>query len=486
MALLNLSRYHILQRTLLLITLPLLIFSAFSFFTLQEFIKTNFINEEDKRIENIGNYASPVLSDTVWNFQDDLMKTTLRGMLEHNRLSEVLIINKDGKVSYSLAFSSNVVEGQQQFHSENIPLRTGILKEFPLTHDKESLGSLQIYYNYDKVMAIVSRFSGRQLLNSFLLLFLVILILYLSVKIAILKPLKHTILAVNNLAEGDADLTQRLNPNSEDEFLTLSQWFNQFIERIAAIIVQIKEGSTALLDLSSSIASSSIELSKRTNEQAASITETSTTLEQFTQSVKRNSATADEVFKGLDTFNNEIQDNMGTILEATHSMEEINNNANQINQIVNVINDISFQTNLLALNAAVEAARAGEAGRGFAVVASEVRNLAQRTAESSKTIQEIVSKNISSTSHGMELVQKTSSFFNTTLKVMSDQLQKIKDISLRTREQATGIEQIEETIAQLDEVINKNSTMVSELSKTGKEMSHNLTETLGLLEQFKT
>lgn len=482
----RLSRFRILQRTVILIILPLLFFSAFSYFSLKSFIKNSFISEEDSRIENIGAYASPVLSETVWNFQEDLMKTTIRGLLEHNRLKEVVLLDKMGKTTYSLAFSPDENNAKDKFHAENTPLRAGNSKEFPLTHGDEKLGTLQIYYSYDTIMTIVSRFSARQLLNSLLQIVLLMLILYISLKISVLTPLKQTISAVNNLAEGDADLTQRLRPNSEDEFLTLSQWFNQFIERIAAIVVQIKEGSNALLDLSSSIANSSVELAGRTTDQAASITETSTTLEQFTHSVKRNSETADDVFKGLDAFNREIQANKGTIMEATRAMEDINSKAGQINQIVNVINDISFQTNLLALNAAVEAARAGEAGRGFAVVAAEVRNLAQRTAESSKTIQEIVSQNITSTARGMELVQKTAQFFDSTLKAMTDHLQKIKEISVSTKEQSTGIEQIEVAIGQLDEVINKNSAMVADLSKTGKEMSHNLKETMNLLEQFTT
>jgi methyl-accepting chemotaxis protein len=184
-------------------------------------------------------------------------------------------------------------------------------------------------------------------------------------------------------------------------------------------------------------------------------------------------------------FNQEIQEKSSLIDNVTTTMTEIYESSKQIDNIIKVINDISFQTNLLALNAAVEAARAGEAGRGFAVVASEVRNLAQKTAESSKTIQNIVLRNVESTQKGMELVKDTSEFFGEIVGVMGEIVEKVSNITEVSRQQFGNIEQITQTIAQMDQVANRNAQLVGELSETGKKVKNNAVELQKLVVLFK-
>jgi len=314
-------------------------------------------------------------------------------------------------------------------------------------------------------------------------IFIVIIILVIINK-TVIKPIKQMVERTQELAEGQADLTKRIMTNNRDEVGNLAQLFNKWIARIQEIIKNVKNSSSDMLGDIKEIASGSEELATRTNQQAASITETSTTVEEFASILKQTSENAGIANSRLTEFDNEVNNKRELIRNVTTTMSEIEKSSKQIGNIMNVINDISFQTNLLALNAAVEAARAGEAGRGFAVVASEVRNLAQKTAESAKTIQEIVTTNVSSTEKGMELVFETEEFFESIVKILGEFSDIIKTIENGSREQASGIEQINEAIAQLEQVINMNAGLVNNFADTGKKMNANAGQLQSQMEQF--
>lgn len=283
-----------------------------------------------------------------------------------------------------------------------------------------------------------------------------------------------------------ADFTEKIEVKSDDELGEIGESINLVIDNLNNLVRKVMESTQGINESSGEIAASSEDLASRTNQQAASITETSTTLEEFSAIMKQNSENSDEANTMLDNFNREVHTRKELIENLTATMTEIDNSSKKIDSIVHVINDISFQTNLLALNAAVEAARAGEAGRGFAVVASEVRNLAQKTAESSKTIQDIVSRSVESAHKGMALSNETSQFFESIITVLQDISDRVRKIAEGSREQATGVEQINYAISQLEEVISQNAALVEEFAAAGKSLNANSTELEELVGQFKT
>jgi methyl-accepting chemotaxis protein len=297
------------------------------------------------------------------------------------------------------------------------------------------------------------------------------------------KPLHWLVTLIKDIAEGD--LTKQVSVDTSDEISAVANWLNTFVEKLRNIIMHIKESSIEISTRTEEVSAGSQDLADRTNEQAASLTETSSTMDQFTANVKQNTQNSDKADEMLESLNRELKEKNELMQNVTKTMSDIFESSNRIDNIVTVINDISFQTNLLALNAAVEAARAGEAGRGFAVVAAEVRNLAQKTAESSKSIQEIVTGNVEATQKGTQLVQQTSEFFDKVSKVMDEVVIKITDIALRSKEQDTGIEQINQAIVHLDEVSSQNLTLVEELNSAGLNMKSSANQLQDLVGQFK-
>lgn len=321
-----------------------------------------------------------------------------------------------------------------------------------------------------------------------MILFSVIAVVFFMVLLnrTIKRPLQKMQERTQELAEGYADLSKRLEVSSKDDLGMLARSFNQWSDRLQGIIARVKTGSQEMLYSIDEISVGSQDLATRTNQQAASITETTATLEEFTAILKESSKNAVDANASINSFHKEVMSKQELIHNVTETMTEIDSSSKKIGNIMNVINDISFQTNLLALNAAVEAARAGEAGRGFAVVASEVRNLAQKTAESSKTIQEIVTTNVNSTERGMELVKNTEAFFDSILQVLNKLSNTIAQIENGAKEQATGMEQINQAMVQLEDVINQNARLVNSFADAGKKMNANAGLLKELVDQFHT
>ncbi len=467
------------QRTLTYIIIPLLLISIISVVYQIYFISGNFKTQEDKRISDIGNYISPSVGVAMWDFQTENIKIIIDNAVKFNHLKEVVIIDKKGKLVYSIANINNKLE------SEKKPIRQGIKKEIDIIHKKDKLGKMEIYYGYSTIDGIVAKFTTTQVLIFIIIFITIIVILVFSLRMVVIGPIDNMNIALKDLAEGEADLTQRLKKEREDEIGLGIDLFNKFIERVQQIMSGVKDSTEEVFHSADEISHGNDDLASRTNELAASITETSTTMEEFTSLVKQNTENSEDADKTLTDFNNEIQIKSELIDNVTRTMKEISDSSKKIDNIVSVINDISFQTNLLALNAAVEAARAGDAGRGFAVVASEVRSLAGKTAESSKSIQEIVSTNVTSTNRGMELVEQTSELFAQIIEVMNNVVNQLNTITTGSREQTTGIEQINTTIVQMDNVSSQNAAFVEEMAATSKSLKSSASVLQNLISQFK-
>ncbi len=260
--------------------------------------------------------------------------------------------------------------------------------------------------------------------------------------------MNEAVKVLTGIAAGD--LTQKMNIEYKGTFSDIKKAVNSTVDRLYGMVKQIIDAAQSVNAAATEIASGSTDLSQRTEEQASSLEETAASMEQITGTVKQNSQNATMANDLSNKANGVASDGGRVVGEAVVAMSSIEKSSQKISDIIGVIDEIAFQTNLLALNAAVEAARAGDAGKGFAVVASEVRSLAGRSASASKEIKALINESAGQVKNGAALVNQAGE----TLKGIVGSVQQVagivSDIAAASKEQATGIDEINTAITQMD------------------------------------
>jgi methyl-accepting chemotaxis protein len=266
------------------------------------------------------------------------------------------------------------------------------------------------------------------------------------------------------------DLGRAIQVRSQDECGQLLITLKEMDAKFGAIIETVRANADSVGAAARQLSQGNDDLSQRTQEQAAALEETASSMEQMSATVKQNADNA-RAANQLAIGARDQADKGGAVVQrAVAAMSEINASSRKIANIITVIDEIAFQTNLLALNAAVEAARAGEQGRGFAVVASEVRNLAQRSAGAAKEIKALIGESVAKVESGAELVDES----GRTITGIMESVRKVTDIvgaiSSASEEQASGIEQVNRAVTQMDAATQQNAALVEETSAAGKAM----------------
>ncbi len=272
---------------------------------------------------------------------------------------------------------------------------------------------------------------------------------------------------VHRIAGGDLSVQIETVPNDRESLLFAMHTMQR---SLADTVGQLRHAAETIASASSQIAAGNLDLSSRTEEQACSLEETAASMEQLISTVHANDGNSQQANALAQSASNVASQGGTVVAQVVETMGSINESSRKIADIIGVIDSIAFQTNILALNAAVEAARAGEQGRGFAVVASEVRNLAQRSHNAAHEIKGLIEDSVAKVDQGALLVDKAGQTMRDIVKSVADVTSIMSNIGAAAHTQASGIEQVNQVIKQLDEVTQQNASQVEEAAVAAESL----------------
>jgi methyl-accepting chemotaxis protein len=282
------------------------------------------------------------------------------------------------------------------------------------------------------------------------------------------------------------DLTSRISTvGKTGQIENLSKSVNKLIHTMMTVVGQIKIAAATVRNGTEEISKGNGHLSQRTEEQASSLAETSSSMEQMTSTVRMTADNADQARQLSVAARAQADKGGGIVDSAVAAMAGINASSKKIADIIGVIDEIAFQTNLLALNAAVEAARAGDQGRGFAVVATEVRSLAGRSATAAKEIKMLINDSVAKVEEGSKLVDASGNALGDIGTAVKHVTEVIAEIARASQEQAAGIEQVNKAVMQMDENTQHNAALVEEAAAASASMLDQATQLADMVGKYK-
>ena len=292
-------------------------------------------------------------------------------------------------------------------------------------------------------------------------------------------------LADNLVRIAQGDLTARIETEFSGRYGQVRSDFNAAIEKLERTIHGVVGSAAAINSGSQEISSASDDLSRRTEQQAASLAETAAALDEITVTVRKTAEGARQAREVVGEARGDAERSGEVVRQAVEAMGRIEKSSQEISQIIGVIDEIAFQTNLLALNAGVEAARAGDAGRGFAVVASEVRALAQRSADAAREIKGLINTSNGEVVNGVKLVAETGETLARIVTRVAEINSVVARIAESAQDQASALQEVNVTVNQMDQVTQQNAAMAEEATAASCSLSQETEQLSGLVGQFQ-
>ena len=343
----------------------------------------------------------------------------------------------------------------------------------------EALRSYQIEQAHLHYQAAEARYTQALWIFAAALLLLVVPSVLLA--LALLTRLKGGFMTASTALKqiADNDLSHPVPHSGTDEIGYMLQHLEGMRSNLSHAVANVKTGAGAIASASAQVAAGTLDLSSRTEQQASALEETASATEELSSTVQQNADNAVQANELAGEARRMAQNGGDIVGQMVSTMAEINQSAKKIVDIISVIDGIAFQTNILALNAAVEAARAGEQGRGFAVVAGEVRSLAGRSAEAAREVQVLITDAVNKAEMGNAQAAQAGTSMQEIVSGIQRVAGIVDEIALASREQASGLAQINQAVSHLDGVTQQNAALVEQSSAAAaalQQQAHHLAE----------
>ncbi len=442
--------------------------------------------------ESLANLLAHNASSLIIGYDFDTLEQLAKNGAQDQDVNFVSFYDKDKKPFNKKASEEKnvtIIEKEIRFEKEIV----GFVKVgLDFSHVKKEMGELSerinkiIQETADAKKQATESIITRLVCSVIIGVIVLCLAIYLSLLHIIVKPIKGTIEMVKDIAEGEGDLTRRLEVKSEDEVGELAKWFNVFMEKLQKIIKDIAGNAVILGDSSSELSNLSEQMSKESNNMSgksntvasaaeemnsnmnsvsAATEEAATNVNMVASAAEEMTATINEIAQNSEKASNITTEAVTQTQSASNKVDELGLAADEIGKVVETITEISEQVNLLALNATIEAARAGEAGKGFAVVANEIKDLAKQTAEATQEIKGKIGAIQDSTGDTIIEIGQILKIINDINDIVATIATAVEEQSVTTREMAGNIAQASHGISEVNDNVAQSSGVAAEIAK---------------------